>query len=139
MKKFLTVFFVVLGVVFFCLLIILAYLFIADPFNLKSLWSVPPMSQTVRTSPATTSTTSSSTQSEVGAEPTTSEDRQSALSPAQENALILVGIDPAAVPAEITPEQLACFEARLGRERVAEIQAGAAPTVLEIIKAKECI
>ena len=139
MKKVLTVFFVVLGVVFFCLLIVLGYLYIADPFNLKSLWSTPPMGQDASTSTAATFPAASSTQLEGGAEATGSEDRHSVLSPAQENALILVGIDPAAIPTEISPEQLACFEVRLGRERVAEIRAGAAPTALEIIKAKECI
>ena len=43
------------------------------------------------------------------------------------------------MPSDITPEQEACFEAKLGAERVAEIKAGDSPTVTEYFKARDCI
>ena len=66
-------------------------------------------------------------------------DRNSRLSDSQEKTLETFGIDPADVPTEITAEQEACFVAKLGAERVAEIKAGDSPTATEYFKAKDCM
>jgi hypothetical protein len=70
---------------------------------------------------------------------TTTKTESSNLSPAQAGALEAVGIDPATMPQSFTPEQLTCFEAILGAQRVGEIKAGATPTIPEFYSAKGCI
>lgn len=124
MKKFFKIFFITLGVIF--LLIILAglYFYITDPLGLRSTGSLTlPM-------PA-------------NQEQTTEEgvvlDKNPALTESQEKMLETVGIDPAAVPSSITPEQEACFVEKIGQQRVDEIAAGDSPSLLEIAKGKDCI
>lgn len=135
MKKFFTVFFVVLGVLFLLQLIALAYFFIADPLNLKPLLfrdtapAVPTAPASENGEEAVTDTSVAPVQSESEA-PTT-------LSPAQSASLETVGVSPEAL--SFTPEQQACFEAKLGTARVAEIKAGAVPTFAEFTMARECI
>ncbi len=130
MKKFFTIFFVVLGVAFFVLLLILAYLFIFDPYNLKPFITgenTPAKSiQTKSDSTSQTSEVESNTES-------------SNLSPAQTKALETVGIDPGTLPQSFTAEQLLCFETILGKTRVEEIKAGATPSFSEFNQAKSCI
>lgn len=129
MKKFFTVFFVALGVIFFVLLILLAYVWFADPFEIRPLidaYRVPAS----ESSPAV---------AEEAAPPTVPDDKNPNLTAAQANALEIIGIDVTALPAEITTDQMTCFTRVLGATRVAEIKAGAAPTPIEILKAKECI
>lgn len=122
MKKFFTIFFVVLGVIFLILLLVGAYLFVFDPLHLRT----PSDAQT--TTPVTTATGK--------AAPV---DKNPILSPTQEKTLETFGIDPATVPSSITPEQEACFTKILGATRVAEIKAGDSPTATEFFKAKSCI
>lgn len=134
MKRLITGFFVVLGVVFFVLLLALAYLWFADPFELQPLvdsYRNPTSAPSVAASSTTTSEPTSST--------TTVDDKNPNLTSAQANALEFIGVDVTALPDTITPDQRACFTRVLGASRVAEIQAGAAPTPIEILKAKECI
>lgn len=126
MKKFFTIFFVTLGVVFFVLLIILAYLFVFDPLNLKPLF----MNNSASISPPATTST--------GDTPVATSSVGSRLSPQQEAALESVGITPAAVPT-FTEAQLLCFEGVLGKARVDAIKAGATPSATEFYKAKSCI
>jgi len=125
MKKFFSIFFITLGVIFSILILIAIYFFITDPFNLK------PM---IFGSSDTRSTQSSAT-TDTGSET----DQNPALSDTQEKALETFGIDPAAVPASITPEQEACFIEKLGAARVEEIKAGDSPTATEFFTAKSCI
>ena len=99
------------------LILVGVYFYIADPLNLKPLIS---------------NTKSESKSTESAGTP-------SYLSESQEKALKTFGIDPASVPSEITPEQEACFEAKLGEERVAEIKAGDSPTATEYFNAKDCM
>lgn len=117
MKKFLTIFFVTLGVIFFALILALIYVFTFDPFHLRQTF---------------VGETGSATATE-------SADKNPALSPAQEKALETFGVDAASVPSSITPAQEACFTAELGAERVAEIKAGDMPTPTEFFKAKACV
>ncbi|NCS98985.1 hypothetical protein GW764_02245 [Candidatus Parcubacteria bacterium] len=119
MKKFLNIFFVTLGVIFFIIILVAAYFYITDPLNLKPLIFGDETETVGASSSAETSN------------PTLSE--------SQEKALDKFGIDPNDVPSEFTPEQEACFEAELGEDRVAEIKAGDSPTAIEYLKARDCI
>ena len=113
-KKFITIFFVVLGVIFFVLIIFGIYFHIADPLNLRPLLFG----------------TGESNSSGSG---------NSGLSEEQKQALEKIGIDPASVPSEFTPEQEKCFEEKLGEERVAQIKAGDVPTPYEYYIARDCV
>lgn len=127
MKKFFNIFFVVLGIIFFILILLGAYFFVTDPLNLKPLlFGGDSAAETTSDTPDT--------------EPDTAvPDANPNLSPSQEKALETFGVDPAVVPSSITPEQEACFIEKLGAERVNEIKAGDAPTATEFFKAKDCI
>ena len=134
MKKFFTIFFVTLGVIFSIVLLVLGYLWFADPFEIKPLLGISDMedASVIEESSSSATETESSAQEEV----TT---KNPNLTPAQENALELIGVDPTAIPDSISPEQLSCFVRVLGQARVTEIQSGAAPSAIEIFKAKECL
>jgi hypothetical protein len=60
------------------------------------------------------------------------------LTPAQEEVLSKVGIDPALIPREITPEQERCLTETLTPTRVEELLAGDLPTIPEIGAARSC-
>jgi hypothetical protein len=129
MLSFIRGFFCFLGFIFFLLLCAGAYLWFADPFGMR------PMLDALIGDTAVVSTTISDNVSErVGGE-----DKHPALNAAQERTLEMIGIDPAALPTSITPEQEECFIAKLGEARVAEIQAGASPTATDIFTARSCI
>lgn len=123
MKRFLTVFFVILGVIFFVLILMGAYFYVADPLGLREAFG-PAMQNAVGAATSSEGETAN---------------KNPALSENQEKALETVGINPAAVPASITPEQEACFVSILGEARVAEIKAGGIPTPAEYYQAKGCI
>ncbi len=118
MKKFFTIFFVTLGVIFSIIILMGLLFYITDPLNLKPLIFGD-----------------ESVESATG----TSEDSHPLLNESQEKALESFGINPADVPSEITPAQEACFVEKLGEERVAEIKAGDTPTAMDYFKAKDCI
>lgn len=111
-----------LGVIFFILLIVLAYVIIADPFNLRPLY-------TLLTAPAPI--TATSTPSIKTTNPL--------LTPAQEQALQKIGVDPAKLPTTITPQMEACFVSSLGQKRVDEIKKGASPTPADYFAARSCL
>lgn len=123
MKKFLNIFFVALGIIFFGILIVGALFFILDPYQIR------PMLTEITTGSETTETNTE----------TSVTDKNPALSDSQEKALEKFGIDPATIPSSITAEQEACFVSKLGEARVAEIKAGDSPTATEYFKAKDCI
>jgi hypothetical protein len=122
MKKFFTVFFVVLGVIFFVIILFGVWFYVTDPLNLKPLFFNAD-SETV---------SAASEEGEVV-------DLHPFMNEAQETALENLGIDPSALPHELTPEQAACFEEKLGSERVAEIVNGGQPSVTEIVAAAGCL
>ncbi len=127
MKKFLTYLFVFFGILFVLEVGALLYLWYADPFGVRPLID------------AFTSESTSvveETDSDTAGVPTT--DKHPTLSPTQEKALETVGIDPAKLPASITPEMKACFVATLGAERVTEIEQGSTPTPVEILQTRAC-
>jgi len=127
MKKILNIFFVTLGVIFLIIILVGTYFYITDPLNLK---------------PIIFGNNNSRVDLEVTAETDseeTSTDKNPLLNTAQEQALESVGVDPINVPNQFTPEQITCFESVLGAARVAEIRAGATPTAMEYLKAKDCV
>ena len=114
MKKFLIVFFVVLGVVALIGVLIGIGFFLAN-----------------QNGPAVNSENTSSTGVQA--------DGGFSLSDAQKSALQAFGIDISTIPSYITPQQEACFVAALGADRVAEIKGGAVPNAIDFFKAKACI
>ncbi|MAZ29875.1 hypothetical protein CL655_01190 [bacterium] len=126
MKKFLNIFFVTLGVIFFCLILLGLYFFIADPLNLKPL---------LFNSDATEQTEKSTS---INLE-TSSVDKHPALSDTQEKTLETFGIDPTTLPTEITTEQEQCFKNAVGAARVEEIKNGDTPTAIEVFRGKDCL
>lgn len=141
MKKFFTIFFVTLGVIFFGLLICVAYLWVADPWGIKpfiiSNGATKSMQSTV--SPLTGKDASNGANLDTTTTTSDPNDKNPNLNSSQEDALQLIGIDPAGLPGNITPEQEVCFTEKLGIERVTAIKAGATPEVVELFKAKECL
>ena len=132
MKKFFTIFFVTLGVIFLILILMGAYFFITDPLNLRPLlFNSGGGSFEARDANGNSDSESNTSASESGGGPT--------LSASQEAALRAVGIDPSNLPSTITAEQEDCFVEKLGSERVGEIKAGGTPTFEEFIKGRDCI
>ena len=131
MKKFFTVFFVVLGVIFFILILAVAYTYTNAKINKTDL---PAINETDHIE---TNKDIINTDAEISS--TTTEDKNPVLSPTQEKALEVIGVNPAEVPSSFTPEQISCFENVLGKDRVEEIKAGDTPSPTEFYKAKECI
>tara|TARA_B100000508_G_scaffold37782_2_gene29591 strand:+ start:851 stop:1228 length:378 start_codon:yes stop_codon:yes gene_type:complete len=120
--KILNIFFVVLGVIFFGLILVGVYIFKTDALGLNAFVSP---TQTIGDGIINST------------EPV--EDKHPALNESQEKMLETVGVDPATLPTEVTPEQESCFEEAIGIERVNEIKAGDVPTVTDYFKAKDCI
>lgn len=60
------------------------------------------------------------------------------LSPEQEKAAASLGIDVSQIPTEVTNVQRQCSIEALGESRVIEIENGATPSPLDILRAKHC-
>jgi hypothetical protein len=99
------------------------YLYIADPFGLKTLFMAPDLN--------TTNINAKQTDIKNSTNPL--------ITPNQAAALQKLGIDPSKLPTEISPAKEACFVASLGQARVNEIKAGAVPTPMDLLKAKSCL
>jgi hypothetical protein len=152
-KKFIIGYFVVMGVLFSLVLLVLLYVYVADPFQIRPLLDSLMKTQVVAPTESAKVTreseevdrddvTSQSVSTEIDAVTTSESEplpQPSLLTPAQEDALRLVGINPDVLPATITPEQESCFVQKLGTERVAAIKGGETPTVVEILVAKDCL
>ena len=120
--KIIRTFFVVLGVIFFLIIIAGVYLYQTDVYGIKTLLNYENSSTEVN---------SDNDNDEQSANP--------ALNTEQEEQLRDLGIDPAALPTEISPEMHECFVEKLGEERVREIEEGDSPTPLEVIKTEPCL
>lgn len=144
-KKILTWFFVTLGVIFFALLLLAAYLWATDPWGIKPfiMKDTTAMPTKATITPGADSSAAGEVVPVAGSSSGTAvsdpTDKHPNLTTSQEDALELIGVDPGVLPSEITPLQEACFITKLGAERVVAIKAGATPEVLEIFKAKECM
>jgi len=120
-------FFVTLGVIFFIIICLGVYIFIVDPFGIRSSLSI------LGTMPG--SELSMPKDSVKGS----FESAGINLSPEQKKLLESAGIDPAMAPTGITKEMEECFVEKLGVDRVKEIESGELPGVLDIIKAGSCL
>lgn len=118
-----------LGVIFFILIIAGVYLYVADPFEIK-----PLVKSLVGQAVPTAQTTAATKQSG-----NTVVDKNPLLSPAQEQALEKVGIDPTTLPSKITPTMEQCFYSKLGTKRAEEIKGGAEPTAADYFVARSCL
>jgi hypothetical protein len=136
MKKFFCGFFMTLGVIFFILILVGTYLFVADPYNIKPLLFGSGTNTPVQNQ-QTTRTTQNTTNNTPAREQTL--DKNPVLNQNQEAALEAVGIDPTNIPTQVSPEQELCFENTIGEARVAAIKAGGTPTALEIFAARNCL
>jgi hypothetical protein len=138
MKTFFIRLFVAFGVVFVIQILLLAYLYIFDPLNIKPMFSAVPAMNEMEVSPEVediSTQPNSDEEAPTAITPTT----PSNISPAQAKALEAVGINPAAVPQSFTLEQQACFEGILGTSRVNEIKAGAIPSLAEFYSVRKCL
>jgi len=132
MKKFFTIFFVTLGIIFFLIICAGVYLYVADPFEIRPL--IDGLRMTSEQTEQTTETTDTPEQTA-----TNTTDKNPLLSASQEQALEKVGIDPAALPTEISPEMEACAYQKLGEKRAEELKNGAAPTINDYFAARSCL
>ena len=131
----------VLGVIFFVIILAGTYFFITDPLNLKPLIFNQKEQQECDfiDDDCLPSDTPMMKDRDAKTSSTVTEDKNPNLSPTQEKALETIGVPPENIPSSFTPEQVTCFEKILGQERVVEIKAGDTPTATEFYKAKECI
>jgi cytoskeletal protein RodZ len=152
MIKIFTYFFVTLGVLFFCIILVASYLYIVNPNGIQT--RLDPLVTEVleedfglgrdaftgnQKDQTKAESQESATDSSSEATPVTEENPGTVqITPAQAEALQALGIDPSVVTS-ITPEQEACFVRTLGQERVDEVKAGATPSPIDLFKAKECI
>jgi hypothetical protein len=126
--KILQIFLMTMGVIFLILIGVAAYVIIADPFGIRDLMK-----------PADVTIEAEGAGETEGAEGAGVVDKNPLLTPQQEAFAESIGIDPATLPTEVTPEMESCLIEAVGEERAAEIQAGATPTPFEIFKAKGCL
>lgn len=134
MKKFFEIFFIVLGVIFFILIISGIYLYVVDPFEIKPIIkSLTSSEEAEKISDNTALDGIKKTQENVVI------DKNPMLTPTQEAALEKVGIDPANIPTTITPEMEKCFLEKLGEKRVVEIKSGSEPTMTDLFQARSCL
>lgn len=107
-----------------------AYLWFVDPLNLKPVL-FPPAPAAATTSVPTTTTQVPTNGGKLPAQPQ--------LTPQQQTAANSLGLDPNAVATLLNPTTEACAVAALGKARVDEIKAGAAPTAVDIYAARSCL
>jgi hypothetical protein len=133
-------FFVVLGVIFFVLLLRIAYFFVADPLNIRPLLAtLKENNESIVVPDESEVPTTTGTLPTVTTAGTVPETPKPMLSTEQTQALEQVGINPQSVPVRFTPEQITCFVGVLGQDRVDAIVAGDTPTPTEFFTAKNCL
>jgi hypothetical protein len=139
MKKFwqaIKILLMILGGLFLVEIILIAYVLIADPFNLRALLGAPAAPPVTEALPTTENAPATPSANVAPADPN---DRNPALNADQEAALQAIGVDPATLPSELTAEQEACMREAVGADRAAEIEAGISPTAFEFLKASRCL
>lgn len=135
--KVLNYFFVTLGVLFFILILIGVYLFMADPFGVKPLLGNLGISPGAAVNIITGKQTAPATATSPTTTKTTT--KNPLITPEQEKTLQSMGIDTAKLPTEITPALEDCFTQKLGAQRTAEIKQGSAITPVDFLKASSCV
>lgn len=122
--KFLNIFFVTLGIVFFVLILGGCYMYFADPFGVFS-WGVSPVSlMNMMTGKANVKIDNV--------------DKNPLLTEQQEAQLEAIGVNPATLPSQITPAMKTCFIEKLGQERAGQIIGGSSPTPMDFFNAQSC-
>lgn len=66
-------------------------------------------------------------------------DKNPLLSADQERALENIGVNVESLPQELTPAMQDCFVKKLGENRTKEIINGSTPSVVDFLKAKDCL
>lgn len=131
--KILNRFFVVLGIIFFIIILGMAYLFVADPFNLKPLFSSFNITPSTVIDVAGLINNTQNTTS-----PTSDTKTNSLISAQQEQILKAIGVNPDTLPTEITPALEKCLLEKVGAQRAEEIAKGADITTMDFLKASAC-
>lgn len=150
MKKILNTIFVVLGVIFFLLIMLAVCFFVFDPLNLKPLLFNESFEKEINSSAPAATTAAKTTENATTAQTTTTviatsppegegSDNHPFLNETQEKILEAFGVDVSTLPSELTPEMEECFIEKLGEQRVNEIIGGATPNPLDFFKAKSCL
>jgi hypothetical protein len=124
----LNIFFVTLGVIFFVILIGIMYIWIADPFNIRSfipnnISPIEVIKSTIKSNDVIIDNI----------------DKNPLLSEEQEAQLEALNINPSDLPSEITPEMEECFIKQLGTQRTNEIIQGAQPGINDFLKSRSCL
>jgi len=120
-------FFIILGIIFFLLILSGVYIWLADPFNLK-----PLISSGIKIESVANIISSESI-------PVDNVDKNPLLSEEQEAALETLGVNPVNLPTAITPELEICFISKLGEVRTSEIMQGDAPNATDLFKVSACL
>ena len=134
--KILKYFFTTLGVIFFIIILLGIYLFVADPFGWKPLLSlfIPSSDQSSATAPIDTSAPIKTTPTKTSTTAT-----KTLLTPTQTKQLEALGVNTANLPTEMTPELQTCLTEKLGAARADELLKGSAPTPVDLLKAGSCL
>ncbi|MBU4421716.1 hypothetical protein L6259_00055 [Candidatus Parcubacteria bacterium] len=106
------------GTILLLIVLLVAYLWIKNPFGIKD---------AIFSSPSANTESASQNYDHPG------------LTDSQEALLRTVGIDPAKLPEKITPALEACFISKLGESRVNEIKGGEQINPFDLLKAKDCL
>lgn len=120
MKKFFNTFFVTLGVIFFIIILFGLYFLIADPFDIKPILKL--YNPEIKASPSAGTV-----------------DKNPLLNAEQEQTLEFFGVDPAALPSQISPAMEDCFVETLGQTRVDQITQGDGPSIADFFQARSCL
>lgn len=112
-----------LGGLFLLIIGLLVYLYMTDPWDIKKYFNNVPVADLLSGKAA----------------PVSENYDHPLLTADQENTLRQIGIDPAKLPAEITPDMEKCLIEAVGADRAGEIVGGSAPSALEIFRAKACL
>ncbi|MBD3208369.1 MAG: hypothetical protein GF370_02870 [Candidatus Nealsonbacteria bacterium] len=150
MDKTLNNFFVVLGIIFLLVIMVIVYFIVIDPLGLRSLLLNKEVNLSISTTtsdreitddavPAESTSTPTTSSPSMPAQPVEEQGGHPLLDEEQEAMLETFGIDVDGLPSEITPEMEACFIEKLGEQRVNEIVEGATPTPLDFFRAKSCL
>ena len=125
--KFIKFILITLGVLFLIIILVAAYFWFADPFEIRSFTSSEISIQSALN-------TVSGNTIEID-----NIDKNPLLDEVQEAQLETLGINPEDLPSEITPEMETCLLNALGNERATQILEGNQPTGADFFKSKHCL
>jgi hypothetical protein len=109
--------FMILGIIFTIIILLLAIVVLIKPYGVDVVKVVPAL---LNENPKSSSS-------------------NPYLTSKQAAVLESIGVNPNTLPTKITPSQQKCATAILGETRVKEIVSGATPSVIEVLKVKDCL